>query len=270
LGQSVSSIFQAAFTGGGGALGAVQSFATQALSNLLGMIPGIGQWVAAFAGPIVAMFSSLIGKARDFFSELFGGPSQAERNDRNAVRDWENSIIQAFGTAEDGGERWEQVINAANRALGEHGYTADQIAEIIGRLWASSREGGEETWRVIDELNRMMAGAGTAAEASIDRIGQAIIDLPDVVEFEVRGSYRAPDLPREGYAGGTISRGSWFRDFGSGTPTVLHGREAVVTPAQAPAFARSVLGSGDQEMKRLIRDLPRAIKLAVREAVVMA
>jgi hypothetical protein len=80
--------------------------------------------------------------------------------------------------------------------------------------------------------------------------------------------------------------GKWFGNFGTGFKTALHNIEAVVTPAQAPAFAMDVLGasgisSGNtpaatasdsstlalvDEMRYMMRDLPRALKLAVKDA----
>lgn len=249
FGGSVSSIFQAAFVGGGGALGAVKSFATQAMSNLLAMIPGIGGFVSAFAGPIIEMFSKLIGKAKEFFRTLFGGPSQGELNDRALVQEWEDQILASFGRAEDGTERWERVLNAANRALSEQGYTAEEIRAIIERLWRSSQEGGEETWRVVDELNRMLARQRDTAVDAVDDITDAISRVPRQVDIEFRsrrtGDAGGSGSGGEGYATGTMGvHGRWFQRFAlGGTPTVVHGDEAIITPQQAPAFAMDVIDS---------------------------
>lgn len=46
----------------------------------------------------------------------------------------------------------------------------------------------------------------------------------------------------DGFAEGTIQGGSWFRDFGRGTPTVLHGQEAVVRRDQVGAFVSAFSG----------------------------
>lgn len=272
LGSSLSSIFSAAFTGGGGAVGAVKAFATETLSTLLSMIPGIGGWIAMISGPVIEMFSRWIGKAREFFRELFGGPSRGELNDRNLVKDWEDQMIASSTAAQNETERWRQVVVATTEAYLRNGRTAEEALADVKRLWDSSREGGEETWRVIDDINRKMLAQGAAVADSVDRVGAALNNLPDEVDISIRGNYTGPDpANRSGYASGTMGvHGSWFRDFGPATATVLHGREAVVTPQQAPAFARAVLGGGDDELKRLLRGLPRALKLAMREAAVMA
>lgn len=246
FGMGVSDIFAQAFMGGGGAIGAVKAFATNAMSNLLGMIPGIGPFVQAFAGPIIEMFSKLIGKAKEFFRTLFGGPSQGELNDRALVQEWEDQILESFGRAEDGTERWERVLNAANRALSAQGYTAEEIRAIIERLWKSSQKGGEETWRVVDELNRMLQRQRDTAVDAVDDITDAISRVPRNVDIEFRTRRTGAEGEGEsgaGYRVGTMGvHGRWFQRFAlRGTPTVVHGEEAIITPQQAPAFAMDVI-----------------------------
>lgn len=285
FGAGVSSIFQAAFVGGGGALGAVKSFATQAMSNLLGMIPGVGPFVSAFAGPIIEMFGKLIGKAKEFFRTLFGGPSRAELNDRAIVASFEDTLIAgltAAQKAEAGGERWKEVVIAIRDKYIELGLSEEEALRDAERLWASSKEGGEETWRVVDEITRKMQEqakasaeaakstadaaaeasetaaeaakdateyAGREAEAWIRKVGSALADLPDVVDIDIRGNWRIPDLPREregdpGFAGGTMGRfGEYFANFGSGLRTTLHGVEAVLRPQDALPFAMAALSA---------------------------
>jgi hypothetical protein len=83
----------------------------------------------------------------------------------------------------------------------------------------------------------------------------------------------------DGYARGTKARtGSWFRNFGGGTATMLHGDEAVVPRGQAGAFAEAmgVGGMSDAvaaEVAGLRADfamLPNMIGRAVRDAVLVA
>ena len=250
FGGSVSSIFQAAFVGGGGALGAVKSFATQAMSNLLAMIPGIGGFVSAFAGPIIEMFSTLIGKAKEFFRTLFGGPSQGERNDRSLVQTFEDDLIAALSAgqqAEAGGERWKQVVIAVRDAYLAAGLSAADAERDVARLWESSREGGEESWRVIDEINRKIQGAGREAAAAADDVSRAISRVPRQVdiEFRTRRTDAGGGEGGDGYRVGTMGvHGRWFNRFAlGGTPTVVHGDEAIITPQQAPAFAMDVIDS---------------------------
>lgn len=244
FGGSVSSIFQAAFVGGGGALGAVKSFATQAMSNLLAMIPGIGGFVSAFAGPIIEMFSKLIGKAREFFGELFGGPSRGERNDRGSVAAFVDEIAAGSAAAAGETEEWRRANLALEEAYLAVGRSAEEAHRDAERLLASSREGGEETWRVIDEIRRKMEGAGDAAVEAVEDVTGAISRVPRQVDIEFR-TRRTGDDGGEGYATGTLGRhGAWFHRFAlSGTPTALHGVEAVLRPQDALPFAFGVFDS---------------------------
>lgn len=97
---------------------------------------------------------------------------------------------------------------------------------------------------VVDKLAKGLAGAfdaaASAGEAMAGRINRAVGGIRARVDIDFEQSGGDP-----GFAGGTKSRyGRWFNDFGAGFETRLHGDEAVVTRAQAPAFAREVLGSG--------------------------
>ena len=57
-----------------------------------------------------------------------------------------------------------------------------------------------------------------------------------------------------------------------GTLATLHGSEAVVRPDQAGAFAAAYGGHDDAvllEVRKLIRQLPQMMKIAVQDAVVL-
>jgi len=90
---------------------------------------------------------------------------------------------------------------------------------------------------------------------------------------------RLNDLGLAGYKQGTPNLG--FMDFGAGTPTVLHGREAVVPVDKAQEFAAKVAGGighgehgeeGNHTLATLtrieasLRRQPRALALAMKEA----
>lgn len=270
LSGSITSFFQQAFVGGGGALGAAKAFATQTMSTLLGMIPGVGQWAQMFAGPVVEMLSKLGGKVKDFFRGMFGGPSRDELNGRKLVEEFETNIrglLTSQQQAESGGEAWAQTVIYLRDQYLAMGRTADEAMRDAERLWASSRDGADASRRVIEEINAKIQQQGAAAKNAIEMVTGALADLPRVVDFEIRGRYNVPSDP--GYIAGTIGRhGTWFKDFGTGSATMLHGREAVVREDQAVSFARDVLGGGsDPEMKQMLRDLPRLMKLAMREAM---
>lgn len=243
LGNSITSIFQAAFTGGGGALGAVQSFATQSLGALLGMIPGVGQWASAFAGPIVAMLSKLAGKFKSFFSGLFGGPSGSERAGRASVAAFEDELrgtLTAAQNLEAGGEDWKETIIAIRDAYIAAGRSGEEALTDAKRLWESSTISAEESARVIEEIRRKMQALPTEHTIEIN----VETNLPG--DGRLTPDFRNPDeffpLTDPGFAGGTMSRfGSFFKNFGANFPTSLHGVEAVLRPQDAIPFANRVL-----------------------------
>jgi hypothetical protein len=277
LGRNISSMFQTAFMGGGGAIGAVKAFATQTLGTLLGMIPGLGPFLSGFAGPIVAMLSNLGKKVGDFFKRLFGGPSADEVAGRGAVGAFEDQLagsLNAAQQAEAGGERWKQTVIAIRDAYLAVGRSEREALADAEKLWASSRQGAEASKAVIDEITKKMqeqaeaygeAGeasaegaedAGEVAEKAIDKLGdksvhtieeilKALGKIPSDLHINVHGHYQAPDIPDEGsqgFASGTLGRtGRFFNNFGSGTPAMLHGMEAVINRQQAIPFAMSML-----------------------------
>lgn len=355
FGANISAIFQGAFEGGGGATGAVKSFATQAVGSLLGMVPVVGPFISQFAGPIVAGFSKIAGKVKDMFSGLFGGASKDEKEGRGLVAEFEKSIqsvLTSTQLAEAGNENWAKTVIAIRDAYIAMGRTEAEALKDAERLWASSKQGAEASRTVIDEITIKMKeqasvadtvgeatseAFGTAAESgetaagaihdamarameqtrvavesgsegtraaaavaieeaerlaaaaagqigqtaargvtAIDKLAGALQGLPDVVNFELRGTYRTYGEPggAEGYASGTLGMtGAWFKDFGVGRTVRLHGKEAVVTEQQAPKFA-AAFGAGDNagsvvlgRIERHLRNQHRVLARAISHAL---
>lgn len=80
------------------------------------------------------------------------------------------------------------------------------------------------------------------------------------------------EVTAAGFQGGTHGR---FVDFGAGTPALLHGRERVQTEAEGRAEAGRAaavegrLASIERLLTRVMRDQPRAIGLAIQDALVL-
>lgn len=124
--------------------------------------------------------------------------------------------------------------------------------------------------------------------SSLQSIASHISGLPSTKTVTIRTDYVDEGPPpgwadtgnrggsgnNEGFSTGTMGvTGSWFADFGTGTKTTLHGREAVVREDQAADFAAAYSNRrGDDVDKRfdsiehLLRDQPRAISLAIQDA----
>jgi TP901 family phage tail tape measure protein len=255
FGTGISSIFQSAFVGGGGALGAVKSFATQTLSTMLGMIPGLGPFLSGFAGPIIAMFSNLAKKAGDLFRKIFGGPSGDELKGREAVKEFEQSLWDTLTAAQEleaGGEDWKKTVIALRDAYIAAGKSEEDALRAAEELWASSRDGAEAAARVIEEIKEAMRKSGDTAVDAVTQIGRAVDGLPDIVGIRVKiipegdvdfrppGEFVGGD---PGFSAGTKGRlGSWFGRFpASGMATKLHNVEAVLRPQDAMPFAQDVM-----------------------------
>ena len=243
LGQSLTSIFQQAFTGGGGALGAVKAFATQSLSAMLGMIPGVGPWVQGFAGPIIAMLSNLTRRFGDFFRNIFGGPSADELRGRELVAGFEESLhgtLTASQEAESQGEDWRRTVIAIRDAYLAMGRTEEEALRDAERLWESSRQSAEESQRVIEEIQRKMRElTGQTHEIDVE-VNYRAGSTPGQTRPGEPENHLMPEDP--GFATGTIGRlGRYFENFGGGMNTRLHGVEAVLRPQDAVPFALDAL-----------------------------
>jgi hypothetical protein len=248
FGAGISSIFRSAFEGGGGALGAVKSFATQTLGTLMGMIPGIGPFISGFAGPIIAMFSGMAKKAGDFFRSLFGGPSGEEMRGRQAVADFEAQLASTLTETqklEAGNEAWKETVIAIRDAYIANGRTEAEALADAEKLWQSSKLSAEEQAQIIADIEEKMRSAGEMAVSAVQKIGNALNNLPDSVTIPVNVERQGDiDSTDPGFATGTIGRlGRYFGNFGSGTKTMLHGMEAVLRPQDAVPFSMGVLGS---------------------------
>lgn len=243
LGNSLTQIFTQAFTGGGGALGAVKAFATQSLSAMMAMIPGVGPWIKGFAGPIIAMLSNLTRRFGDFFRNLFGGPSADEMAGRELVAGFEDALhgtLTAQQEAESQGEDWRRTVIAIRDAYIAMGRTEEEALRDAERLWESSRQSAEESARVIAEIQRKMREL-TGETQTIDiEVVYRTTPPPGASRPGDPESHTMPVDP--GFANGTMGRlGRFFENFGSGFSTRLHGVEAVLRPQDALPFARQVI-----------------------------
>jgi hypothetical protein len=225
--QTLGQTFAAAFTGGGGALGAIQSFATQGLGALMSMIPLVGPFVSQFAGPIVAM----LGKLGSKFKEFFGGVSEEEKKAREEVKAFEKqlaSLLTETQRAEAGNDSWKQTVIAVRDAYIAAGKTEAEALAATEKLWKSSQEGAGATQEAIEEINAVLKAAGRDTVAFAQDVSAAVDAIPDEVVIDVVTRHRSEggggDAEVPGYQHGS----NGVQDFGRGTLAMLHGREAVI------------------------------------------
>ena len=137
----------------------------------------------------------------------------------------------------------------------------------------------EELILKMSELIDTLIGPESVKAALIEA-GHEVRNLPDG-SIDVKVNFEKGKIPEwadpnfDWESSETFARGSGgFRDFGRGTPAILHGREAVVPESQAGAFAQQVLGGGSDDvlvdevagLRREIQNLP----LHIRDAILLA
>ena len=89
-------------------------------------------------------------------------------------------------------------------------------------------------------------------------VGEAIKKFAgDVLPTWLGGNPAAtPEAPKQGRATGSLgSAGTLFEDFGAGTSTMLHGKEAVVTPDQMDKLMASAGSAGQDSLAESVQQL---------------
>lgn len=294
--QGVPQSIIAAIQGGGSVIGAagatigtnlMQAFTTKFGPAITAALPfGIGTAVTALLPMLGPMFGPVAEKIAGFFKQIFGGPSQEELRGRQAVADFEKQLAGLLNQTqlnEAGNESWKKTVIAIRDAYIAMGRTEAEALRDAERLWQSSKQGAEASKAVIAEIEAKMKEQGQTAVDAINKVGEALDALPDVVNVNIVGNVTMPEGEQvregDGYARGTKARtGSWFRNFGGGTLARLHGDEAVVPRGQAGAFAEAMGVGGMSEavaaevagLRADFAMLPNMIGRAVRDAVLVA
>jgi hypothetical protein len=291
--QGVPQSILSAIQGGGSVIGAagttignnlMASFTTKFGPAITAALPfGIGAAVTALLPSLGSLFGPVAEKIGSFFKNIFGGPSQEELRGRQAVADFEKQLAGLLTQTqknEAGNESWKMTVIAIRDAYIAMGRTEQEALRDAERLWQSSKQGAQASAAVIAEIEAKMKSQGQAAVDAVERVSSALDDLPREIDITINTQQEDdPTRMGDGYARGTKARtGSWFRNFGGGTATMLHGDEAVVPRGQAGAFAEAmgVGGMSDAvaaEVAGLRADfamLPHMIGRAVRDAVLVA
>ena len=164
----LNAIFQAAFEGGGGVGGAVQSYLTGVVSRALKLIPVVGEALSQFAGAFVA-------GAKRIWTVLTGGPSEAELAARKANQAFAEMLAKGLSAQqrlEAGGVSWKQTNVAVRDLYLSIGKTAAEASDVVRRMWAAERQGAEAVKAVQEEINRALELRQTMAD-SMDKLTSA-------------------------------------------------------------------------------------------------
>ena len=170
----------------------------------------------------------------------------------------------AFGGAADAADA------AAGDITGSMGEMAGAVSDSVSSLTpdiATAMDGlSGTTTTTLDEMaatvESAMDSASLSASGGLDDIASKMAELPSTKDITINVRFNSQGLPRnddgsidyDGDPTNSFARGSrGIRDFGGGTPAMLHGEEAVLTKDQLNAFmatamqaGRSSGGAGDQ------------------------
>jgi hypothetical protein len=177
--KGLNDVFERAFEGGGGVIGAVKSYATNVGKALIDMIPVVGPYVAQFAGAIVEGVSKLFG-------HLFG-PSELDKTHKalNAFIHDAGGITDLTAQATAAGVSLDGLFNARTQA----GLSA-AIATLKAALETQNlRQAFIDVSGGLDTLNERARIAGTTLDAVLsartpEAYRKAIEDLNKAFDFQ--------------------------------------------------------------------------------------
>ena len=204
---NLNQLFMSAFTGGGGALGAAKSFATQGAAALMGMIPVVGPFLSQFAGPIVAGF----GKIGSAFKKAFGfGKSEGRQalEDANAeIKSLQDSLIRTYGPL----DKIRLMGNGAGAALADAwgSQNRDGLAWLTQLAEQFTAEMNNGLTPAAETFGNTMSGAATGAVGDLLGLGAAAAVIKDGIAtpiiIPVRFDVGDIDFPDSGSSKGGVS-----------------------------------------------------------------
>lgn len=168
--------------------------------------------------------------------------------------DAQEELQELFTEARKSGAKLPENLKPYYEELARTGRLVDEngqkIEDMSGIEWGpamkTEAEVAKEGWdAIISKITELV-------DKITNKVGPAIDEVTRDREFDVDINVRANngdngygrDDEERGHRVGTMGRwGTWFKNFGRGTRTTLHGPEAVVTQAQAIPFALDTLQS---------------------------
>jgi uncharacterized protein YoxC len=182
----LNDIFQRAFEGGGNIMGAIKSFATNALKVALSFIPVVGPFISQFAGAIVAGFDKLFGgifksaekamnKVRQTFVDAAGG-LDALRDKATAAGVTIDALLNAKNA-----KQYEKAIKDLNQAFADTQTELEGIDKLKDRF---ATIGGALSDSMRDALRGLASIPGLSSDAAAALMGLANDTKPNFQELE--------------------------------------------------------------------------------------
>jgi hypothetical protein len=195
--------------------------------------PGTAETIQKFTeGPLRD-----VAVAAQGYKETLSGLTQAGWLNKEMFADYGTILTSAYDQARAGGASQQEALLAVMPLLAQmkqlHEQTGVALDANTEKLIAEAEAQGmafpiDPMIAVRDILLEIAKVLGATIPESARVAGEAINNLPDPPDGVTynRGGGGGGGSPDEGFAGGS---GGW-QNFGRGTPTTLHGIEAVVRP----------------------------------------
>jgi hypothetical protein len=204
-----------------------------------------------------------------FSIEELGPKFQAQRLSEQAQRLVEHYAVLIESGIENGIVT-ERMSEKTNEYLATALRTNAEIPKSMEPLLASMLEQGlltDENGEKLTDLSRLtwaetMTQGFDRVVGAVERLIQALTGIPNQIGIDVVGTYIPPNIPSveaidPGFSSGTRGRlGKWMGDFGAGTPTMLHGKEMVVTQSQIPQLFRDMAARRKSSRMTRLRRVP--------------
>lgn len=143
---------------------------------------------------------------------------------------------------------WIEDLLASGNLIDANGEKITDISQVKwGEPMKTEAEIAAEGWsKILDKIDALISRIAGPLETEIDRVTrdrEVNIDVNTRTRNE-SGNNETQPATDPGYFAGTIGRhGAFWRDFGAGTSTALHGIEAVLRPQDALPFSLATLAS---------------------------
>ena len=151
-----------------------------------------------------------------------------------ALNDKEKAIKQEKLNADK--KALEEIRKKGDKASPEEALKATQLAQQV----ADAEELLKQASAMTKEQANAVKTGNAQATAQIKEVEKNKGKKPEVVSQD----NARVDANGNSFSGGTADAGNILRDFGSGTPAMLHGKEAVLTEQQMKNLAMGQGGSG--------------------------
>jgi hypothetical protein len=250
----------------GGALGGILGILGRVIGTVDTVISSVRSLTSMFqtikkffdSGGFESLFRGL-GQATDMAGTAAGAAAGIGTAASGAAQGFSSVGTEAAGAAETASTAGAGMASTLSTVAAFAGVAAAAIA-LIGSAFKSATtlanrfyrrviSGGAAALKVIEAVNHAQSQIGPYGTGSTEHTGTS-------------------DATSGGYPHGTRGR---FIDFGAGTPVTLHGKERVMTEREGRIEARA---DGRnlaelQQIRQLLADLPRTMRIAMQEAVLL-